>query len=309
MKILLIGGLGFIGRRFMTRFSGSHEFIVYVTPETFSRVKKMDSFANVSIEEGNVEDKKVIDVISKYKPDIVIHLAALTGLKKCHDNPEKAFRTNVYGTFNVVNGCIKSESKIIFISSREVYGETTDNTTKEDDPLIPNNTYGLTKMLGESLVKLAGIKHNLDYTILRLTNVYGPGGDQYGAQVIIRDAITAGEIRILGGEQKLNYIYVDDVVDLLSIVLTNKQASREAFNVGSKDTIRIKDFVTSVSKIIEEEIKLQYLPMRETETCNFEPDLTKIKKLLGFEAKTSLEEGIRKTIEWYKIRHIDSVRN
>lgn len=300
MKILLVGGFGFIGSRFITRFSNSHEIIVYAAPDTVSRARETVDFANITTEEGNIEDGRIIDVIVKYKPDIVIHLAALTGLKKCHDNPETAFRTNVYGTFNVVSGCVKSGSKIIFISSRETYGETTSKATKEDDPLVPNNTYGLTKMLGESLVKLAGVKQNLDYTILRLTNVYGPGGDQYGAQVIVRDAIESGEIRILGGEQKLNYIYVDDVVDLLNIVLDNKQASREVFNVGSKDTISIKDFVMLVSKKISNEIKLKYLPMRETETCNFEPDLTKIKKNLGFEAKISLEEGIRKTIEWYR---------
>lgn len=309
MKVLLVGGFGFIGSRFITRFSNSHEIIVYATPDTVSRTREIVDFANISIEEGNIEDEKIIEVIAKYKPDIVIHLSALTGLKKCHDNPEAAFRTNVYGTFNVVSGCIKSGSKIIFISSREVYGETTNNTTKEGDPLVPNNTYGLTKMLGESLVKLAGIKQNLDYTILRLTNVYGPGGDQYGAQVIVRDAIISGEIRIFGGEQKLNYIYVDDVVDLLNIVLDNKQASREVFNVGSKDTISIKDFVVLVSEKIGKEIKLQYLPMRETETCNFEPDLTKIKKNLGFEAKVSLEEGIRKTIEWYRGNKIGNVKN
>jgi len=309
MKILLVGGLGFIGRRFITRISNSHEIIVYATQDMVSRAREIIDFANITIEEGNIEDKKIIDVIIKYKPDIVIHLAALTGLKKCHDDPEMAFRTNVYGTFNVVSGCIKSGSKIIFISSREVYGETTSKATKEDDPLVPNNTYGLTKMLGESLVKLAGVKQNLDYTILRLTNVYGPGGDQYGAQVIVRDAITSGEIRILGGEQKLNYIYVEDVVDVLNIVLVNKHASREVFNVGSKDTISIKDFVTMVSKKIGKEIKLHYLPMRETETCNFEPDLTKINKNLGFEAKIPLEEGIRKTIEWYKNNKTDSVKN
>jgi UDP-glucose 4-epimerase len=300
VKILLVGGLGFIGRKFIEKFSGTHEIIVYATPETILRASKIPEFADILIEEGNVDDIRVIDVISKHRPDTVIHLAALTGIQKCHNNPETAFRINVYGTHNVINGCIKTGSSIIFISSREVYGETTNNTTKEDDPLVPNNTYGLTKMLGESLVKLAGVKQNLNYTILRLTNVYGPGGDQYGAQVIIKDAIKEGKIHILGGEQKLNYIYVDDVVDLLNLVLSNKSASMESFNVGSKDTIRIKDFAILISKMLGKKMELQYLPMRETETCHFEPDLKKIKNYLGFEARISLEDGIRRTIEWYK---------
>ena len=153
MKILLVGGFGFIGKRFMRKFSKSYDFVVYAQHNDISKMNKILDIRNILFEEGSVEDKRVIDVIVKHKPDVVIHLAALTGLKKCHDNPEEAFRVNVYGTFNVINGCSRTRSKLIFISSREVYGNTINGESKEDDLTLPNNTYGMTKMLGEIFIK------------------------------------------------------------------------------------------------------------------------------------------------------------
>jgi len=191
---------------------------------------------------------------------------------------------------------------LIFISSREVYGETIKEESKEDDPMIPKNTYGLTKMLGETLVSQEGFKHDLDYTILRLTNVYGPEGDQYGAQIMINDAIKHQKIKILGGGQQLNYMYVDDVVDLINLVLDDKRSSRQVFNVGSRDTLKIEEFASEVVKAVGGKVEIEYLPMRDTETINFKPSLNKLKNVLNFSAKTSIAEGIQKTIQWYN-RH------
>ena len=230
---------------------------------------------------------------------MVIHLAALTGLEKCQKNPELAFKINVFGTFNVIKSCIKSSTKLIFVSSREVYGETKSEKSKEDDPLLPNNIYGITKMIGENLVKMTSQKDDLNYTILRLTNVYGPEGDQYGAQVIIKNAIKDKKIKILGGTQRLNYVYVDDVVDVINLVLDNKKASKQTFNVGSKDSITVEEFSSKVTELIGHDIQKEYLPMRKTETTNFEPDIEKMKVLLSYELKTSLEAGIKNTIKWY----------
>jgi UDP-glucose 4-epimerase len=300
MKVLLVGGLGFIGRRFIRKFSKIHEIIVYAQHDSISNAKEILDLKYILVEEGNVEDRKIIDVIEKHKPDVVIHLAALTGLMKCQKSPEEAFMINVYGTFNVVSACSKTHSKLIFISSREVYGNTISEESKEEDPLRPNNIYGITKMLGETLIKQESERKDLDFTILRLTNVYGPEGDQYGAQVIIRDALRSGKIQIMGGNQTLNYVYVDDVVDCINLVLTNKKSSRQVFNVGSKHTLSIEQFVEKVIQIVGTKIETQRRSMRETETSNFKPSLKKAKESLGFEAKISLEEGIKKAIQWYE---------
>jgi len=299
MKVFLIGGLGFIGKRFIRKFADSHQIIVYATSQDFQNAKNVLDLGNITIEEGLVEELKLGDIIEKHSPDVVVHLAALTGLVKCHKDQENAFKINVFGTHNVVNACLRAQAKMIFISSREVYGETINDSSKEDDPSVPNNVYGLTKKIGEDTVQLAGKKNNLDYTILRLTNVYGPEGDQYGAQVIIKRAISEKIIPILGGTQRLNYVYVDDVVDVINLVFEHEKSSKQIFNVGSKDTVTIEEYAKKVVEIFGTDIKLDYKPMRETETSNFEPNLEKLEKVLGFTAKTSLESGIKNTIKWY----------
>ena len=300
MKVLLVGGLGFIGKRFIRKFSGIHELVVYAKSEDVLKASATFNLKNVVIEKGGIEDRRILEVTVKHKPDVVIHLAALTGLKICHEDPKQAFMTNVYGTFNVVNACTKSGAKIIFISSREVYGETLYKDSSEDNPLLPNNTYGRTKMIGEQIIKLTGQRYNLDYTILRLTNVYGPEGDQYGAQVIIKNALKNSRIQILGGGQRLNFVYVDDVVDLINLVTSDNRSSKEIFNVGSKDTLTIEEFAGKVIELVGKKVEINYLPMRETETSNFEPSLKKLEKVLGYLPKTSIIDGLQRTIEWYR---------
>ncbi len=300
MKVFLIGGLGFIGKRFIRQFSNVHEITVFATQQDIQNVPNTLDLTKISIEEGFVGDDKLSETIEKYQPDVVIHLAALTGLEKCNKSPEKAFEINVYGTHNVVKACLRAACKLIFLSSREVYGETINETSSEDDPLFPNNIYGLTKKIGEGLNDLAGKKNKLDFTILRLTNVYGPEGDQYGAVIIIKNAITNKKIQLIGGTQKLNYVYVDEVVKVINLVLNNEKSSRQVFNVGSKETVTVQEFVNKVKKIVAKDIMIEKLPMRDTETSNFEPNLEKIQNILGYLPKYSLEEGIKNIIKWYE---------
>ena len=298
MKVFLIGGLGFIGTRFIRKFSNTHQIIVYTKRKDDLEISKMNFLKNVILEYGSVVDKDITNKMEKHNPDAVIHLAALSGLQRCHDDPQLAFSTNVYGTFNVINSCKRVGAKLIFCSTREVYGETIDEKSKEEDPLLPNNIYGLTKKLAEDLIRLASQKMDLNYIILRPTNVYGPEGDKYGAEIIINDAIKKNMINILGGTQRLNYVYVDDVVDVLDFVL-KKNISRETFNVGSTDTITIIEFAKEVFRALNSKGKIEYLPMRKTETSNFVPEITKLQSIMVNFPKTSLRSGIEKTIKWY----------
>jgi len=300
MKVFLIGGFGFIGKRFIRQFSNIHEITVFATKQDIQNVSKTLDLTKILIEQGSVVDNNFSDIIAKNKPDVVVHLAALTGLKKCNESPEIAFEINIYGTYNVVKACLTSSCKLIFISSREVYGETIHETSREEDPLFPNNIYGLTKKIGEDVINLAGKKNNLDFTILRLTNVYGPEGEQYGAVIIIKNALYDKKIQILGGTQRLNYIYVDDVVNVINLVLKNEKSSKQVFNVGSKETVSIEEFVNKVATIVPKDVTIEHHPMRDSETLNFEPNMEKLEKILGYIPKYTLEDGIKNIIKWYE---------
>jgi len=294
MKILLTGGLGYIGTTLINKLS-KHQLIVC------SKIKKLDfqNFNHVNFEFVDIESDDFLEIAKKHKPDLLIHMASLTGLKNCEDNPSKAFETNVYGTFNVVKACALNKIRLIFFSSREAYGKTLNVESKENDPLLPTNVYGVTKMLGELVVKNAGKNNNLDYVILRLTNVYGPRGDEKGLNKIIKNAVKEKKIEIHGGEQTINFIYIDDVVDLISLLIDKNHISQEVFNVGSKDNLTINEFSKLVEQSLDFDIIIKHMPKQNIENSTFKPDVKKLENLLHFTTKTEINEGLKKTINWY----------
>ena len=294
MKILLTGGLGYIGTSLINKLT-KHQLIVC------SKSKKNDlqNFNDVIFEFVDITSDDFLQIVKKHKPDLVIHLASITGLKNCENNPIKAFQTNVHGTFNVIKACELNKNKLIFFSSREVYGKTLDVESKENDLLLPTNIYGITKMLGELLVKNSGKNNNLNYIILRLTNVYGPGGNEKGPNKIIKNAVEDKKIEIFGGKQSINFIYIDDVVNLISTIIDKNHISKEIFNLGSKNNLTVNEFSKLVEQCLDFNIIIKHKPKLNVENSIFKPDLKKSEKLLGFTSKTKINDGLKKTINWY----------
>jgi len=300
LKVLLTGGLGFIGRYVIMKLVGSNSVIV-LSRNSAEKDSEHNMAAQITIEMGDVKDaSRVKEVMKKYHPESVVHLAALTGIRKCNENPSLAFMTNLLGTYNVVMECVANGSKLIFVSSREVYGDTATTSTREDAPLIPNNVYGVTKMLGERLVTWASSKYNLDYTILRLTNVYGPRGDKYNIQAMTWRALTKGRIQMFGGNQIMNLVYIEDVADVIGRCLTSPRVSREIFNVGSNDNMSVKELVSKIVSQLSIPVKIEKASMRFGETLNFRPNLEKLEKTLGYRCPTDFSTGLQKTIQWYE---------
>jgi len=301
MKILITGGNGFIGS--------------YVTKALLKRgedVAIYSTFKNKSIDleddqhltfiRGNIINaESLINAVCDYHPDVILHLAAITGIKRCLEKSYESFVTNVYGTFNVVLAARKINAKLIFASSREVYGETKGEKSSEDASPCPNNLYGLTKQLGEEIIKWGGKKHGLDFTILRISNIYGPGGDKYNVQAMILKALKEERIEILGGDQIMNLIHVEDVAESILTSIFNKKSSREVFNVGSEN-ITVRELVRRIVQILEEfgrEVKIKEMQYRPSETIYFKPDISKIVKVLGWKPQISLDTGLYRTIKHY----------
>jgi UDP-glucose 4-epimerase len=301
LKVLLTGGLGFVGKHLIRRLGGAFDLTVFSDPAAARKSKSFVEMSVLKVIVGDIRDSVVVRrLFDTARPEIVVHLAAVTGLTRCDEDPYLAFSTNVLGSYNVVMGCVASNAKIIFASSKEVYGESTEDQTSEDAPLLPNNVYGLTKLLGERLIHWAAARYALDYTIVRLTNVYGPEGDQYNVQAMIASAASKGLIPIMGGHQLMNLIYVEDVAEAIATCLKNPKSSRETFNVGSKDEIAVSDLVTRLISALGMQVKIQRQSSRPGETMRFRPNLEKIEKSLGFTARTQLNDGLEKTIKWYR---------
>ena len=245
-------------------------------------------------------NKKIVKIIETLNPDIIIHLAALSGLKKCENDPKKAFEVNVTGTENVVEGCLKTNAKLIFISSREVYGSTINEKSNEDDMLNPDNIYGQTKVNAEKIIQNAAKIFELNYVILRLTNVYGPGSNS-GVNRIIRESLSKEKILVNGGEQILNFIFIEDVVELIYLVILNNKLSKQILNIGSNDTSSLKKFVELLEELLNDPINVQYGEKPSFESLFFCPDIRKQQNIFGYDFKYSLEEGIIKTLQYMRI--------
>ena len=154
-------------------------------------------------------------------------------------------------------------------------------------------------MLAERLIINTSQKYNVNYIILRLTNLFGPGVYERGVNRIIKMAVKDKKIQIYGGEQEINIVYVDDVVELINLILCEKCSWNEIFNVGSNNTLKIKKFVDEVKKLVDD-VDIEYLPARNIENFIFNPNLEKIQREMKFTTKTSLIDGIQKTIKWIK---------
>ena len=293
MRILLIGGHGFIGSNLIKKFNREFDFVV------ISSKKGIDT-GDIKTEYISVTNKKIVKIIETLNPDIIIHLAALSGLKKCENDPKKAFEVNVTGTENVVEGCLKTNAKLIFISSREVYGSTINEKSNEDDMLNPDNIYGQTKVNAEKIIQNAAKNFELNYVILRLTNVYGPGSNS-GVNRIIRESLSKEKILVNGGEQILNFIFIEDVIELIYLVILNNKLSKQILNIGSNDTSSLKKFVELLEELLNDPINVQYGEKPSFESLFFCPDIRKQQNIFGYDFKYSLEEGIIKTLQYMRI--------
>lgn len=315
MKIVIIGGsTGFIGKELAGRLSEKHEVIVFTRNSRGRHDKDGDDKGkDREDEKGNkteiidMKDSRIIGLLEKYKPDIVVNAAGQTGLKNCNDNPTDTFGTNVYGTYNVIQGCLRSNSKLIFISSREVYGESQKGAcSSENDTLCPNNILGITKMIAENMIRYFSDMYDLDYIILRPTNVYGPHGRVSGLYEMINSALINEEIIIFGGGQTLNFIYIDDLIDAIELTVEGK-FSKETFNLCSTDNFKIDEMARIISDLIGSSssssssslnIKIKYQVKQSGQTAYFQPDLSKMQNVLKYNPRVDILTGLKKTIEW-----------
>jgi len=166
-------------------------------------------------------------------------------------------------------------------------GETLGHATKENDQLNPNNLHGLTKLMGEQILWWFNHLRSLRFAILRFTNLYGPGGDQYVTNAIMKRALSNQDITIYGGSQMLNLIHVEDVARAIKLTLS-KNLVRDTFNVGSKDSVTVEDLVQKIIRITESSSRVLRAEMRSNETQKFIPDLTKSSEVLGFSTEIPL---------------------
>ena len=295
MKIIVTGGSGFIGSNVVKYLSKDHEVKIF-------DFKKPNNLDNEFIQGDITNSKHVINSIKDC--DVVIHLAATLGVVNTETNPVLTLDTNLGGTINVLEACkINKIKKIIFSSSSEVYGEPLKIPMDEEDKPIPMTTYGIAKFAAEEYIKAYSKSFGLQYTMFRLFNVYG---DQQATDWVLPEfvskAISNKDIVVHGdGLQTRSFCYVTDISNAFSLTLD--KANGQLINIGNNhEPITIKDLANKIIELSNSKSSVKFIPFEESKRNRSEilirvPNIEKAKKLLNYEPKISLEEGVLKVIK------------
>ena len=286
-KIIVIGGSGDLGQSLIPKLVSNGFHCISISKKS-NRNKLVK---NIKCDITNY--RKLNMLINKFKPDIIIHLAGLTGNIACESNPKKAFLTNVFGTLNILKSSIKLKPKIIFVSTGEIYGKTK-NKVNENTVPKPVNIYGITKMLSENLILNYSTNYKTPAIILRFSYCYDENFTNRGFSLMFKKAISGEKIQVFGGDQILDLLHFNDAVHaILKSITYNKT---EIFNIGSGKTQSLISIINKLKKIMNNDVNYDLRPYRgfEVRTCKL--NINKAKKNLKFKPATNLDTILRKMV-------------
>ena len=327
-KIFITGSSGFIGfhiaKKFLEKGIKVHGFDsmnnYYDVSLKKSRLKILKKYKNFSFTRGNLENYKILlRSIIKFRPKIIIHLAAQAGVRFSIKNPDSYLNSNIYGTFNILKIAHNIKVKHLIIgSSSSVYGANKKIPFKEIDKTDHQvSFYAATKKSTEALAHAYSSLWKLPITMLRFFTVYGPFGRPDMAYFKFTKKILKGQkIDIYNkGKMYRDYTYIDDIVGGIFKILNkipkinskrkikNDSLSPVApfriLNIGNTKKIYLLDFINTLEKILNKKIKRNYLPMQKGDVYSTLSDSSLLRRLTGYNPKTNYKIGIKKFLNWY----------
>ena len=309
-RILITGGAGFIANRLIRELLPLNEITIYdnFTRDTFSK-SDLEHKSKVRVIKGDVLDLDSLTAATK-DVDIFIHAAAIAGIDTVAKDSVLTMKVNMLGTANALEAAYRAgvSERFINFSTSEVFGPYS-YKSKESEATVSGTagearwTYAVSKLAGEHLGLSYFRQHSLPVVNVRPFNVYGPGQTGEGAlSIFIQKALKDNVIEIDGdGAQIRAWCYIDDFVEGLLLCIQNQGAIGESINIGnSRATMTILGLANTVCRVIGSNSKIVHLAPLSEDIALRVPSLEKARRLIGFEAKVDLEEGIQRTAEWIK---------
>lgn len=308
MKTLVTGGAGFIGRWLVKKLLSEGYEVTSIDDFSNGKEENIDEFRNVKefrFFEMDIRNVHKIDEIFKERYDIVYHLAAEINVQKSIDNPSQTFERDVVGTFNILEKCREAKTKMVFMSTCMVYDKSSDEKgINESHATKPASPYAAAKLAGEAFTLSYHHAYGLPTVVIRPFNTYGPfqktNGEGGVVAIFIEKSLKNEPLQIYGnGTQTRDLLYVEDCVDFIQRIGENDKALGQIINAGTGRDISINN----LAQIIARDDKLiKHVPHihPQSEIMKLKCDFTKAKKLLNWEPKVSLEEGIKRTKDWIK---------
>jgi UDP-glucose 4-epimerase len=310
---VLTGGAGFIGTTLSRRLIDENEIVVLDNLHRDALAgTDLSGHPNLTFVQGDVLDAETVrDTIRGATH--VVHLAAIAGVDTVLESPVRTMRVNLIGTYNVLEAAhatIDTVERLVDFSTSEVFGrhaykveeihETAQGSVGE-----ARWTYAVSKLAGEHMAHAYYHEFGLATCSLRPFNVYGPGQIGGGAIRAFIETVLAGENLIIHGDgsQIRAWCYVDDLVDALLLVLERPEAVGEVFNVGNqRSVVTIFDLASRIRRLMGADAEIKFQPLHYTDVEMRIPNVDKARALLGWEPKVDLDEGLVRTIAWYRER-------
>lgn len=299
-SFLITGGSGFIGSHVVDRLVavGARRIVVFDNVIRDTNLSEALRSGLVEVVEGDVTN---VDQVTKAMDGIdgVFHMAVLP-LGPTVEEPRRGLEVNVVGTFNVLEAAQRvGVGKVVFSSASSVYGDT-DETMDEAHPLGARTMYGATKIAGEYFLRSFDDRYGLPYVTLRYMNVYGPRQEGGLVMAVARRVLAGQAPSITGdGSQSFDFVHVADVADA-NVAAMASDVSGEEFNVGSGTEASAREIAERLIGIVGVDVDVEYQPDVRVLMKRRVGSNEKAKRLLGWEASVSLDEGLRETVDWIR---------
>lgn len=320
MRVLITGGSGFIGSHLADHYLSRGDEVSIIDDLSTGSIENIAHLKSNRRFHYTIDTVQNVPLVAELADacDVIIHLAAAVGVKLIVESPVRTIETNVRGTEVLLSVANKKKKRILIASTSEVYGLSTDVPFREDGNLVMGATtkgrwsYACSKAIDEFLALAYWREKKLPATVVRLFNTVGPRQTgQYGMVIptFVKQALSGRPITVYGsGEQTRCFGYVGDVVKALVALMDHPDAIGNVYNIGSSEEISINALAERVRDLAGSQSEIVRIPYGEAYEEGFEdmprrvPDTTKIHKLIGFRADTTLDTILKEVIAYYSGR-------
>jgi len=310
MKILITGGAGFVGSHLCDKYTKNGDTVLCLDNfmnGSLTNIRQLLNYRNFKLVNGDIRDFDLLEKITR-DVDVIFHLAAQIHVDRSIVEPKMSYEVNVLGTQNILEVArMYDVEKVIHASTSEVYGSTLYAPMDEKHPLNAPHPYGASKIAADRMCNAYIETYGMNICIMRPFNLYGPKQKDSGYGGVIslfakRVLSNMPPIIYGNGEQTRDYTYIDDIVRAYDMILNYNKEIREPINFGTGKEIKIIDLATKIIELCDRggNMKPVHVEPRPGEVQRLIADISKAKEILGWEPNYTIEDGLKKFIDWYK---------